>query len=68
MHVSGEVRVKLYKGNIMNAGRRSPHSLYCEDVATMEGGAEDAYNQDDASGFISLNALRLKASARQSKS
>ena len=67
-NVSGEVRVKLYKGNIMNAGRRSPHSLYCEDVATMEGGAEDAYNQDDASGFISLNALRLKASARQSKS
>ncbi|MDE0825292.1 MAG: argininosuccinate synthase [Akkermansiaceae bacterium] len=67
-NVSGEVRVKLYKGNIMNAGRRSPHSLYCEDVATMEGGAEDAYNQDDASGFISLNALRLKASARQAKS
>ncbi|MFP6880096.1 MAG: argininosuccinate synthase, partial [Roseibacillus sp.] len=63
--VSGEVRLKLYKGNIMNAGRRSPLSLYSEAVATMEGGAEDAYNQDDASGFISLNALRLKASARQ---
>ena len=65
--VSGEVRLKLYKGNIMNAGRRSPLSLYSEDVATMEGGAEHAYNQDDASGFISLNALRLKASARQEK-
>ena len=63
--VSGEVRLKLYKGNIMNAGRRSPLSLYSEDVATMEGGAEDAYNQDDATGFISLNALRLRASARQ---
>jgi len=64
--VSGEVRLKLYKGNVMEAGRRSPLSLYSEDVATMEGGAEDAYNQDDATGFIALNALRLKASARQS--
>ncbi|MDA0766006.1 MAG: argininosuccinate synthase [Verrucomicrobia bacterium] len=64
-NVSGEVRVKLYKGNIMNAGRRSPLSLYNEHVATMEGGAEDAYNQDDATGFIALNALRLKATARQ---
>jgi len=66
-NVSGEVRVKLYKGNIMNAGRRSPLSLYNEHVATMEGGAEDAYNQDDATGFIALNALRLKATARQQK-
>jgi len=65
--VSGEVRVKLYKGNIMNAGRRSPFSLYSEAVATMEGGQEEAYNQDDATGFIALNALRLKASARQKK-
>ncbi len=65
--VSGEVRVKLYKGNVMNAGRKSPHSLYSEAVATMEGGQEEAYNQDDATGFIALNALRLKASARQAK-
>ncbi|WP_052572993.1 argininosuccinate synthase [Haloferula sp. BvORR071] len=65
--VSGEVRVKLYKGNVMNAGRKSPHSLYSEAVATMEGGQEAAYNQDDATGFIALNALRLKASARQKK-
>lgn len=65
--VSGEVRVKLYKGNVMLAGRRSPHSLYSEAVATMEGGQEEAYNQDDATGFIALNALRLKASARQVK-
>ena len=63
--VSGEVRLKLYKGNCMQAGRRSPFTLYSEDVATMEGGAEEAYNQDDATGFIALNALRLKASARQ---
>ncbi|MEM9081945.1 MAG: argininosuccinate synthase [Verrucomicrobiota bacterium] len=63
--VSGEVRLKLYKGNIINAGRRSQFSLYDEDVATMEGGAEEAYNQDDATGFIALNALRLKASANQ---
>ena len=63
--VSGEVRVKLYKGNVMGAGRRSPHSMYSEDIATMEGGAEEAYNQDDATGFINLNALRLRASANQ---
>nr|XP_061797943.1 argininosuccinate synthase-like [Nerophis lumbriciformis] len=63
--VSGEVRVKLYKGNVMGAGRRSPHSMYSEDIATMEGGAEEAYNQDDATGFINLNALRLRASAHQ---
>ena len=62
--VSGEVRLKLYKGNTITAGRRSPLSLYDEDVATMEGGAEDAYNQDDATGFIRLNALRLKSEAR----
>ena len=66
-NVTGEVRVKLYKGNVINAGRRSPFSLYSEDVATMEGGAEDAYNQDDATGFIALNALRLKAAARVAK-
>ncbi len=64
-YVSGEVRLKLYKGNIITAGRRSPHSLYNEDVATMEGGAEHAYNQDDASGFIRLNGLRLKTQARR---
>ena len=65
--VSGEVRLKLYKGNVLNAGRKSPFSLYSEAVATMEGGQEQAYNQDDATGFIALNALRLKASARQAK-
>jgi argininosuccinate synthase len=62
--VTGEVRLKLYKGNVMQAGRRSPHSLYSEAVATMEGGEEEAYNQDDATGFIALNGLRLKAWSR----
>jgi argininosuccinate synthase len=61
--VSGEVRVKLYKGNVMAAGRRSPLSLYDESIATMEGGG--SYNQNDATGFIALNALRLKATARR---
>jgi len=66
--VSGEVRLKLYKGNTITAGRRSPLSLYSEDIATMEGGAEEAYNQDDATGFIHLNALRLKTEARRRES
>lgn len=65
--VSGEVRVKLYKGNVLNAGRRSPFSLYSEAIATMEGGSEEAYNQDDATGFIRLNALRLKNEARRKR-
>jgi len=65
--VTGEVRLKLYKGNVILAGRRSPCSLYEEDVATMEGGAETAYNQDDASGFIALHALRLRAAARRNR-
>ena len=63
--VTGEVRMKLYKGNCLQAGRRSDNSLYSEDVATMEGGGEEAYNQEDATGFIALNALRLKANAKQ---
>jgi argininosuccinate synthase len=57
--VTGDVRLKLYKGNIIVAGRKSPKSLYDPKIATMEGG-EVAYNQSDATGFIRLNALRLK--------
>ena len=60
--VTGVVRLKLYKGNIIAAGRKSPKSLYNPEVATMEGGGE-AYNQGDATGFIRLNALRLKVRA-----
>jgi argininosuccinate synthase len=60
--VSGIVRLKLYKGNIIAAGRKSSKSLYDPQVATMEGG-DQAYNQSDATGFIRLNALRLKVRA-----
>jgi argininosuccinate synthase len=63
--VSGEVRLKLYKGNIMAAGRQSPLSLYDEAIATMEKDPTQSYNQNDATGFIALNALRLKATARR---
>jgi len=56
--VSGDVRLKLYRGNAIVAGRRSPHSLYDEKVATFE--ADTVYNQRDAEGFIKLNALRLR--------
>jgi argininosuccinate synthase len=65
--VSGEVRLKLYKGNIMPAGRKSVQSLYDEAIATMEKDPTQSYNQNDATGFISLNALRLKASARRGR-
>ena len=63
-NVTGEVRVKLYKGNVIAAGRRSPVSLYNPHIATMEADPTQAYNQGDATGFIALNALRLKVAAR----
>jgi argininosuccinate synthase len=62
-NVAGVVRLKLYKGNIIVAGRKSPKSLYDPQIATMEGSGAAAYNQDDATGFIRLNALRLKVRA-----
>lgn len=63
-NVTGTVRVKLYKGNLITAGRQSPVSLYNPNLATMEADPTQAYNQDDATGFIRLNALRLKVGAR----
>lgn len=57
-NVTGEVRLKLYRGNVIVVGRRAAHSLYSERLATFE--AEDIYNQRDAEGFIKLNALRLR--------
>jgi len=57
--VSGEVRLKLYKGNATVTGRRSPYSLYRESIATFEDDA-GAYDQKDAEGFIKLQALRLR--------
>ena len=63
-NVSGTVKVKLYKGNIMVSGRKSRVSLYNPHIATMEADPTKAYNQDDATGFIRLNALRLKVAAK----
>ncbi len=63
-NVTGTVRLKLYKGNLITAGRKSPFSLYNPEIATMEADPTDAYNQDDATGFIRLNALRLKVAAK----
>ena len=59
--VSGKVRFKLYKGNIISAGRTSPFSLYREDFATF--GQENVYDQSDAEGFIHLFGLSLKVRA-----
>ena len=61
--VSGTVRLKLYKGNLILAGRKSPTSLYREDYASF--GEEDVYNQKDAEGFIRLFGLPLKVEAQQ---
>ena len=60
--VTGTVRLKLYKGNVTTVGRKSPLSLYDEGIASMEGVDSD-YNPNDASGFIRLNALRLRRRA-----
>ncbi len=57
--VNGEVRLKIYKGNIIILGRYSPNSLYSENLVTFEEGTTD-YNHSDAEGFIKLNALRLR--------
>ncbi|MGI9323275.1 MAG: argininosuccinate synthase, partial [Pseudomonadales bacterium] len=63
-HVNGKVRLKLYKGNVMVVGRESSSdSLYDADVVTFEDDA-GAFDQTDATGFIKLNALRLKLAAR----
>jgi argininosuccinate synthase len=62
--VSGQVRVKLYKGNVSIIGRTSPNSLYDQDLVTFEEG-QVAYDHNDASGFIKLNALRLRVLAKR---
>jgi argininosuccinate synthase len=61
-NVTGQVRLKLYRGNVTVVGRRSPNSLYDERIATFE--ADTVYNQRDAEGFIKLNALRLRVGGR----
>ena len=60
-NVTGEVKLKLYKGNVMNAGVTSPYSLYDEEIATFD--AEDVYDQKDADGFINLFGLSMKVQA-----
>ena len=61
-NVTGTVRIKLYKGNVIILGRKSAHSLYDEELATFE--EDSVYDQQDAEGFIKLNALRLRLAAR----
>ena len=59
-YVAGTVRLKLYKGNVITCGRKSKYSLYDSKIASMEG-VKSWYNQSDATGFIRLNGLRLRA-------
>ena len=66
LHVNGSVRLKLYKGNVIVVGRNSDESLYDEMVASFEDD-EGAYNQQDAEGFIKLNALRLRTLVNKRK-
>jgi len=61
--VNGTVRLKLYKGNVIVTGRKSPNSLYDEELVTFE--EDTVYDQRDAQGFIKLNALRLRVAAKQ---
>ena len=66
-HTTGEVTLKLYKGNISVDSKSSPYSLYDEDIATMEGGG--SYNQDDAEGFLRIQGLpsRVQGTIRPRK-
>jgi argininosuccinate synthase len=59
--VTGDVKLRIYKGNVMNAGITSPYSLYSEDIATF--GEDDCYNQMDSQGFINLFGLPIKVKA-----
>ena len=63
--VTGEVRVKLFKGACHVTGRRSPFSLYDDNLSTFE--KDDVYDHKDAAGFIKLNALRLRVLARSAQ-
>ncbi|MEX1033744.1 MAG: argininosuccinate synthase [Cellvibrionaceae bacterium] len=65
--VNGDVRLKLYKGNVIVAGRRSDDSLFDSNIATFEDDA-GAYDQKDAAGFIKLNALRMRIAANKGRS
>ena len=65
-HVNGDVRLELYKGNVIVTGRQSNDSLFDESIATFEED-EGAYDQADAAGFIKLNALRLRIAANKGR-
>jgi len=65
-HVEGTVRLKLYKGNVIVTGRKSPKSLYSDALVTFEDD-RGAYDQKDAAGFIRLNALRLRTLAARER-
>ncbi|GHB28184.1 argininosuccinate synthase [Pseudovibrio japonicus] len=65
-HVTGTVKLKLYKGNVIVVGRASPYSLYSEELVTFEDD-HGAYDQKDAAGFIRLNALRLRTLAKRNQ-
>ncbi|HEX8621731.1 MAG TPA: argininosuccinate synthase [Allosphingosinicella sp.] len=65
-HVTGKVRLKLYKGNSTVIGRESPLALYDQDLVTFEEGSS-SYDQRDAAGFIRLNALRLRIAAKRAR-
>ena len=60
--VTGDVKLKLYKGNIINAGVTSPYSLYDEDIATFN--EDEVYDQKDSAGFINLFGLPIKVQAQ----
>lgn len=64
--VTGEARIKLYRGGLITTGRRAPRALYNEKLVTFE--ADNVYNQRDAEGFIKLNALRLRTTAQMNTS
>jgi argininosuccinate synthase len=64
--VSGEARLKLYKGGVYLVGRASPNSLYDQELVTFEEGAV-SYDHRDAAGFIKLNALRLRTLAQRKR-
>ena len=65
-YVTGQVRLKLYKGNVIVVGRDSKYSLYDQDLVTFEEGGV-AYDHRDAAGFIKLNALRLRTLGQRRK-
>ena len=62
-NVTGDVKLKLYKGNIIPAGISSPNTLYSEQIASF--GEDDSYNQNDSAGFINLFGLPIKVKAMQ---